>query len=124
MSIRDSFLATVRFLTFEEGGRRRAPLNPATSQLALSAVQVSCYLVAIDEAGCPLKIGELSLGHTYRVRVVVDHARHYASDLADIGPDVEFFEGPQLVAYGVTEESGHLENTPDAIERFIRRPET
>ncbi len=123
MSTPDSFLATVRFLTSEEGGRRRAPLNPAVSQLALSAVQLSCYVVAIDDEGNPLKIGELSLGQSYRVRVVVDHAGHYASDLAGIGPDVGFFEGSRRVAWGVTERNGPLEDTPDVIERFIRRSE-
>lgn len=121
MLIGDSFLARVRFLATEEGGRRRPPLNPAISQLALPEVQLSCHVVAVDRAGNPLEVGELSLGRTYLVRVVVHHASRYLTDLAALGPEVQFFDGARCVACGVRESDDPLGRTPDSIEQFIAK---
>lgn len=118
----DSFLAHVRFLTPEEGGRRRAPRNPAVSQLALHHVQLSCHVVAVDDVGNPLDLGELSLGKTFQVRVVVEHALHYTAELEGLGAHFELFEGPRRVASGLLACSGGgLEATPDGVDRFVRR---
>ena len=116
----DSFVARVRFLTREEGGRKHNPRNPAVSQLALPHVQLSCHVVAIDEQGNPLDLGALFPDRPFLARVVVDHAVHYAPELGQLGLHFKLVEGPKCVAFGTLERGGDLEVTPESVERFIR----
>ncbi len=121
LPIADSFVAHVTFLTSEQGGRRRSPRNPAVSQLAVSNLLLSCNVVAIDERGHLADLGELTLGKPFLVRIVVDHAVHYASELETLGPKIELFEGRKRVGLGIMQREGCLEPTPLAVDTFIRK---
>lgn len=120
LHIADSFVAQVTFLAPNAGGRQRPARSPMVSQLALAGVQVTCHVVAIDEHGKPLEMGELALGRPFRARVVVDHAAHYASELKALERRIELYEGSKKVASGVMEASVCLETTPADVEQFIR----
>lgn len=113
-----SFLANVRFRTTEEGGRRRAPQNPAISQLVVGGVQLSCLIVAVDEEGAPVPPVGLALGECYGAWVVLEHARYYASELAQLGREIEFREGPRAVAVGAR--LSEIVTVPEAIAAFVR----
>lgn len=117
----DSFVASVRFLTTEEGGRRRPPRNPAISQVGVARVQLSCYVVAIDDDGFPLATDKLTLGRRYRARVVVPTACYYQREFESFGRNVEFFEGAKCVALGIVEDGDWLEETSEVIDRFIKK---
>lgn len=116
----DSFVARVRFLTHEEGGRKRPPRNPAVTQLVLPHARLSCHVVAIDEQGRPLDLAEFLPGGSFLARVVVEHAVHYARELGELGHHFELAEGPKCVALGTLVHGGDLEVTPEPIERLIR----
>lgn len=121
MSIADSFLAHVRFLKQDEGGRRRSPRNPAVSQLSVPPIQTSCYLVALDPQELPLDDPDaIPLGKTVLVRVVAWDAVHYQAEFDRLGPEIEFFEGARRVARGRMIEGRKLEPTPETVEAFLQ----
>lgn len=118
--IADSFPARVRFLTPEEGGRRRPLGNPGWSQLAVPPIQTSCLVVAVDQEDEPLAADTvIPLGEDIAARVVVWGANYCARELGSLGPDIEFFEGSRHVGSGRMLAAGHLEPTPDDITAFL-----
>lgn len=87
--------------------------------MAVGEVQLSCYVVAVDAEGAPLRVEQLMPGEPYSARVVIPGAPHYPDEASRMSEQLEFLEGAKVVAKGMISGACTLEGTPTDVEDFL-----
>jgi hypothetical protein len=120
VSLANTMTATLRYLTPEEGGRRRPLLNGGTSQLRVGVIQTSCNVVALDANGDVLTDDFLTLGQEYMVLLVMFDPVHYQPEM-DRLQEIELREGNRLVAHGARVPGDRMSPAPTAAVALLGR---